>query len=65
MPPKHQQESTKLENYMLYIAAKLLEAVRWVAEHRPSPEKSGLLKQKGFRGDSEQHYNQNIASIIW
>ncbi|KAN0131122.1 hypothetical protein V8E53_011014 [Lactarius tabidus] len=46
MPPKCQQESTKLENYMLYIAAKLLEAVRWVAEHRPSPEKVDYLNEK-------------------
>ncbi|KAN0133108.1 hypothetical protein V8E53_009138 [Lactarius tabidus] len=46
MPPKRQQESTKLENYMLYIAAKLLEAVRWVAEHRPSPEKVDYLNEK-------------------
>ncbi|KAN0128967.1 hypothetical protein V8E53_013229 [Lactarius tabidus] len=46
MPPKHQQESTKLENYMLYIAAKLLETVRWVAEHCPSPEKVDYLNEK-------------------
>ncbi|KAN0139725.1 hypothetical protein V8E53_002387 [Lactarius tabidus] len=46
MPFKCQQESTKLENYMLYIAAKLLEAVRWVAEHHPSPEKVDYLNKK-------------------
>ncbi|KAN0127805.1 hypothetical protein V8E53_014361 [Lactarius tabidus] len=45
MPPKPLEESTGLENYMLYKAAKLLAAVRWVAENPPKPEKEDYLNK--------------------
>ncbi|KAN0128960.1 hypothetical protein V8E53_013222 [Lactarius tabidus] len=45
MPPKPLEESTGLENYMLYKAAKLLAAVRWVAENPPMPEKEDYLNK--------------------
>jgi hypothetical protein len=45
MPPKPLEESTGLENYMLYKAAKLLAAVRWVAENPPTPEKEDYLNK--------------------
>ncbi|KAN0139734.1 hypothetical protein V8E53_002396, partial [Lactarius tabidus] len=45
MPSKPLEESTGLENYMLYKAAKLLAAVRWVAENPPMPEKENYLNK--------------------
>ncbi|KAN0128675.1 hypothetical protein V8E53_013494 [Lactarius tabidus] len=45
MPPKPLKESTGLENYMLYKAAQLLAAVRWVAENPPTPEKEDYLNK--------------------
>ncbi|KAN0131146.1 hypothetical protein V8E53_011038 [Lactarius tabidus] len=45
MPPKPLEESTGLENYILYKAAKLLAAVRWVAENPPTPEKEDYLNK--------------------
>ncbi|KAN0131094.1 hypothetical protein V8E53_011095 [Lactarius tabidus] len=45
MPPKPLEESTGLEKYMLYKAAKLLAAVRWVAENPPTPEKEDYLNK--------------------
>ncbi|KAN0128965.1 hypothetical protein V8E53_013227 [Lactarius tabidus] len=46
MPTKPLEETTGLENHMLFTAAKLLSAVRWVAENPPTLEKMEYLNER-------------------
>ncbi|KAN0140675.1 hypothetical protein V8E53_001502 [Lactarius tabidus] len=46
MPTKPLKETTGLENHMLFTAAKLLSAVRWVAENPPTLEKMEYLNER-------------------
>ena len=46
MPAKPQQELTGVEINLLNAAARLLTALKWIAEHPPSPEKWDHLNGK-------------------
>lgn len=46
MPTKPLEETTGLENHMLFTAAKLLSAVRWVAENPPTLVKMEYLNER-------------------
>ncbi|KAN0131097.1 hypothetical protein V8E53_011098 [Lactarius tabidus] len=47
MPPKpREEELSSVEIMLLHGAARLLTAVKWIAEHPPLPEKWGYLNEK-------------------